>query len=229
MAVDRSGRVWIQSIVFAEERINSYGCNNQFIDAGILQYKPLDYGVQLGRLSFEDRIPFDENYNDISHVLARLAPIRDFIAYSGYEPQGPGMEALADAWKAEEGMFRLRGREINAVIRHWRGDIHGEFRGETQGAFVDMELVYPGGYRLSLRSANGGSRLRIEAEGDSFRYDETQLGGLAGFERALNRFLFCVRRSLGLVFETTRQESNRDMIEAAIQRFANERPRFRSD
>lgn len=215
MAVDGLGRVWIQSIRFVEARVNSFGCGNQFIDAGILQYKPLDYGSQLGRLSFQDRIAFNERYNDISGVLALLSPVRDFIRLSGYAPRGPAFDVAAVV-------------AFDTTISVPLGDLRADLRADVRDNHVEVDLTYSGGYRLSLRSDDGGRHLQVSAEGEGFRYEEAQFGGMGGFEKAWKRFQFCVRRSKNLVFETTDDETEEDIIEAALKAAAV-RPNFRGD
>jgi hypothetical protein len=215
MAVDGIGRAWIQSIRFVEARVNSFGCGNQFIDAGILQYKPLDYGSQLGRLSFQDRIAFNERYNDISGILARLSPVRDFIRLSGYATRGPAFDVSTVA-------------AFDATIAAPLGNLRADLRTDVQGDRVEIDLTYPGGYRLSLCSDDGGRHLEATAEGKGFRYAEVQLGGMGGFQKAWTRFRFCVRRSMNLVFEMTDDETQEDIIEAALK-LAAVRPNFRGD
>lgn len=86
LAEDGAGRVWIQSIRFADARVNSHGTYDSVIDSGVLTSKPLEYYSQVGGLDRRFYKPFDGKYADISPMLANLAPIQAYLAARGRGP-----------------------------------------------------------------------------------------------------------------------------------------------
>jgi len=78
MAEDGTGRVWIQSIRFADAKPNSYGVYNEVIDSGILTSKPLEYSDQSYGVPETHRRPFNKIYEDITPLLDILQPIKKY-------------------------------------------------------------------------------------------------------------------------------------------------------
>ncbi len=84
MAHDSVGRTWIDGIKFTDMTPSSYGTGNVIIDSGILTSKPIEYERQANGLienTESTRIPGVSGYVDISSVLAKLRPIREFKAH----------------------------------------------------------------------------------------------------------------------------------------------------
>ncbi|MFZ9595601.1 MAG: hypothetical protein ACO3A2_05930 [Bdellovibrionia bacterium] len=82
MAKDQEGRVWIERIRNPQNRINSYGTDEQVLDSGILTNKPLEYTSQARALllgSEKREFSKDPDYVDITPILSQLLPIRQFI------------------------------------------------------------------------------------------------------------------------------------------------------
>lgn len=78
MGEDTAGRVWVQSIRYADASVNSYGVYSEVIDSGLLTAKPLEYKSQTTALPESHRPSFDEHYDDVSSALALLRPIREY-------------------------------------------------------------------------------------------------------------------------------------------------------
>lgn len=83
LAYDKAGRTWIDGIKYTEMSPSSYGTGDTIIDSGILTSKPIDYIKQTeGLVDDVEKVemPTIHGYRDISGVLAKLKPIRDFKA-----------------------------------------------------------------------------------------------------------------------------------------------------
>jgi len=86
MAYDKSGKVWIDRIIFADSKLTSYGTYSEIIDSGALVNKPLEYSSQSAQLILgQDYLPIINNptYVDITPLLDHLKPIRDFRSSRG--------------------------------------------------------------------------------------------------------------------------------------------------
>ena len=96
--VDKSGRVWIESIKFMDAKTSSFGNYSTIIDAGFLTSKPVEYAHQAAGILGRDYVEltpdvaakapnFDDpgyRYVDQTPILAELAPIMAFKAALPY-------------------------------------------------------------------------------------------------------------------------------------------------
>lgn len=96
--VDKSGRVWIESIKFTNAKTSSFGNYSEIIDSGFLTSKPFEYRDQVagmpGRDSIEltpdvaanapQNIDYGYQYVDQTPILSALAPIQAFKAALPY-------------------------------------------------------------------------------------------------------------------------------------------------
>lgn len=79
MARDKDGAVWIENIRLANNEVSSYGNFTEIFDAGLLTNKPLEYPDQAdGLKEMTEKVPHKSGYVDITPVLARLKPIRQY-------------------------------------------------------------------------------------------------------------------------------------------------------
>lgn len=84
MAEAEGDRVWVQSIRYAEAQVTDFGTFDTAIDTGILTSKPVEYSSHLGNLPEAYRRPILDAegnatpYEDITPLLAELAPIRSY-------------------------------------------------------------------------------------------------------------------------------------------------------
>lgn len=81
MANDHEGRIWIDNIALSESSTNSYGIRSEFINAGALTNKPLEYTQYTTNLRpGSEKIPFHgtAKYDDITPVLEKLFPIKKY-------------------------------------------------------------------------------------------------------------------------------------------------------
>lgn len=81
MANDNVGRIWIDNIVLIDSPVNSYGVKSEFINAGALTNKPLEYDMQARGLKYGEEKMFysnDSTYDDITLLLDDLYPIGQY-------------------------------------------------------------------------------------------------------------------------------------------------------
>lgn len=79
MARDKDGAVWIENVRLANNEVSSYGNFTEIFDAGLLTNKPLEYPNQAdGLKDMTEKVPHKSGYVDITPVLARLKPIRQY-------------------------------------------------------------------------------------------------------------------------------------------------------
>jgi hypothetical protein len=208
LGVDQKGRAWIISIRFAEQNVNSYGMNNQFIDAGILVYKPLDYSLQLGALDPYYKIPFNGEYYDITPALGALKPIAQFIKQTivSYVLPDPAATRslenrrtfLEEVYDPINGIMRFpNGEAIDLKIKGLFKEIP-ELSVKIENDSYTFQLEYPG-YRLLVRNYYKHSKLEVEAVGNDFHYKEHRIGGLGGIQYTLERFKYSIQRERGLL------------------------------
>lgn len=234
LVVDQAGRAWDRSIRFLENRVNSYGAHNQYIDAGILQYKPLDYGTQLGALDHAYKLPFDDSYYDITPMLAELRPIREFIENADFSfiPPDPAATGELTAGQTfleqgyDEGILDLPDGNILDLMVYPSSDalddviipeLHVEM-GENEYTFI---LTYEGAYELRVVNHYRESRLMVTGQGPDFHYEGVRIGGIGGIRYTIERFQKNVERSKGLVpdeLDSERRDHNEDEFLEALVR-----------
>lgn len=85
MAHTEGHKTWVQSIQFADAKINSYGVPSEILDSGIITSKPVEYRKQSTLLqespwilNLANNSPYAQSYVDITPVLELLLPIRAY-------------------------------------------------------------------------------------------------------------------------------------------------------
>lgn len=96
--VDRSGRVWIESVKFTDAKTSSFGNYSEIIDTGFLTSKPFEYREQAAGIPGRDNVELTPDvaanapqnmdhqyqYVDQTPILSALAPIQAFKAALPY-------------------------------------------------------------------------------------------------------------------------------------------------
>jgi len=87
MARTLDGKVWVESITFADSGVTSYGTSKSNLLTGLLTAKPLEYWSQIGGLvsashnggEHTELVDFgDSDYADITPLIDNLLPIREY-------------------------------------------------------------------------------------------------------------------------------------------------------
>lgn len=79
MAATDNGKVWIDRINYKDGQVSSYGTYAEVIDSGILTSKPFNYKQYATALKAgEEFLEVDKLYVDITPILNRLYPIKEY-------------------------------------------------------------------------------------------------------------------------------------------------------
>lgn len=79
MASSPDGKVWIDRINYKDAEISSYGVYSEVLDSGVLTSKPFTYKEHTKILrEGAEFLPVDETYVDVTPILDRLYPIKEY-------------------------------------------------------------------------------------------------------------------------------------------------------
>jgi hypothetical protein len=78
MAFDLKGRIWIDSIVFADSKISKIGIQQETINASLYNLKPVEYTKYLGPKLQKTLVRISSDYTDITPIIELIPAVAQF-------------------------------------------------------------------------------------------------------------------------------------------------------
>lgn len=220
------GRVWIEFIRFCNGMVNSYGSSSTYIDAGILQMKPLEYSRQLDRLDPKYSLPFDGDYEDLAPILLALKPIREFIRhFPDRHYQFPPLTSLVSGWNSENGILRLPPVDKPLTLR-LQGLPEPELDFQSEKGVEVFQLRYAEDKILHISRKPGKSFMEIRGKVGDFSYQEVRIAESDSILQAMDRFRYTCLADLGRSGELPALRREEEQIHRAevMERFRKIEP-----
>lgn len=212
--LDRSGRLWGDLQYPPSSASNAYG-HTHFINAGPLQFKPLEYGEQASHIPPEWRLPFDDDYYDETPMIGQNPLLRRFVEELVVDPKWidpdpahleigiPTRVFLEDAYDPMNGILKslngaldlkihLLGKEQSQAVVPTLTIINKNATSYTFSlSYIDpknTEQVYT----LMIQNEFRAHKIRVTGQGPGLSYEEHRIGGIGSITHSLQRFRYRV-------------------------------------